>query len=61
MAKYVFKCDSCGLSECDFTIGKAPSKIKCKCGDFAMRVITAPFVSVPNPVSEARSGRGKGR
>ena len=29
---YEYECDKCGVVECEFDIGQAPSEVKCKCG-----------------------------
>lgn len=57
---YPYKCDKCGEIDREFATGKAPNKIKCACGTMAHRIYMI-SVSVPNPTSEARAGRGKGR
>jgi len=57
---YCYECSKCGERvDRDFKMGKASSKIKCRCGSMADRTYTLPIVKISNPGS-ARVGRGQG-
>lgn len=61
MPTYIFKCDKCKIEdEWILPYEECDKEIICECGGTIKRVFSVPYISIPNPVSEARRGRGQG-
>ena len=60
MPKYVYKCRCSEVEVIQPMDAPAPKPCK-KCGGRFVRQFSVPRVYVPNPVSEARRNRGRGR
>ena len=59
---YEYMCEDCKkVYVRDYPLGEAPRKIICEeCKKRIPKRIMKPYLSIPNPTSEARRGRGRG-
>ena len=61
MPNYEYMCQACARTWVEsHPMLSHPQQVRCICGEQAFKVFSPVLVRVPNPVSEAREGRGKG-